>query len=68
MFLNDNVRQCLTIGYARLYVAHMNIIEIVEHCQYCRLIKTGKTFVFKTTYYSDRIAINIQYFVFIFIV
>ena len=39
MFLNDNVRQCLTIGYARLYVAHMNIIEIVEHCQYCRKIK-----------------------------
>jgi len=61
-------RQCLTIGYARLYVAFMNIIEIVEHCHYCRLIKTGKTVVFKTTCYSDRIAINIQYFVFIFIV
>ena len=35
VFLNDNVRQCLTIGYARLYVAHI-IYKIVNHCQYCR--------------------------------
>ena len=31
-------RQCLTIGDARLYVAHM-IYTIVEHCHYCRLIQ-----------------------------